>query len=379
MDETGKQPEETSRILVVDDTPANLRLLISTLKQHAYIVHPATSGQAALRFLETMRPDLILLDVRMPEMDGYELCTRLKADPRTRDIPVFFISAADQPLDRVKAFGCGGVDYIVKPFNTDEVVARIETHLALRAMQTRLLARNLELQREVEERRRLEADVRDYAQHLADFSRRLVAVEEEERRQLAATLHDMVAPNLAILKINLGIIGSHLPAEILAELDPQLADTRALLNEINASIRGVCADLRPTLLDYAGLFPALESYGQQFASRTGIAVRLSGADAAVRLSPEVESMLFRVAQEALTNCAKHAGARAVSIDLRHEAGHAVLSIVDDGAGFDPEQLGTPGKPPGLGLLTMRERAEFSGASFKLESSPGHGTRITLAI
>jgi diguanylate cyclase (GGDEF)-like protein/PAS domain S-box-containing protein len=160
------------RILVVDDTPSNLRLLINMLKQHAYVVHPATSGQAALRFLETTLPDLILLDVMMPGMDGYQVCERLKADPRTREIPVVFISAADQPLNKVKAFGAGGVDYIVKPFEAEEVLARIETHMALHKLQQDLEQRvaertaalvqaNAQLNAEITQRQRAEERLRE--------------------------------------------------------------------------------------------------------------------------------------------------------------------------------------------------------------------------
>jgi diguanylate cyclase (GGDEF)-like protein/PAS domain S-box-containing protein len=162
----------SGRILVVDDTPSNLRLLINLLKQHAYVVHPATSGQAAFRFLETTLPDLILLDVMMPGMDGYQVCERLKAEPRTRDIPVVFISAADQPLNKVRAFSSGGVDYIVKPFEAEEVLARIETHIALHRLQhdleLRVSERTAELQEsnarlnaEIDQRQRVEAALRE--------------------------------------------------------------------------------------------------------------------------------------------------------------------------------------------------------------------------
>jgi diguanylate cyclase (GGDEF)-like protein len=129
---------EKERILAVDDTPANLRLLMHMLSAHGYIVHPASSGESALRFLETTLPDIILLDVIMPDMNGYQLCETLKADERTRDIPVIFVSSADQGLDKMKAFASGGVDYIVRPLQTEEVLARIRTHLSLRNLQKRL-------------------------------------------------------------------------------------------------------------------------------------------------------------------------------------------------------------------------------------------------
>jgi PAS domain S-box-containing protein len=138
MNEGNDKRGAASRILVVDDTPANLRLLSRLLGDEGYIVHAANGASSLFMFLNTMAPDLILLDIRMPGMDGYQICTQLKEDPRTRDIPVIFISAADEALDKVKAFACGGIDYVVKPFQEEEVLARVGTHLALHALQKRL-------------------------------------------------------------------------------------------------------------------------------------------------------------------------------------------------------------------------------------------------
>ncbi|MDY7016019.1 MAG: response regulator, partial [Cyanobacteriota bacterium] len=119
-------------ILVVDDTPANLRLLVGMLTQRGYEARPAISGKLALSGARTMPPDLILLDIMMPEMDGYEVCAQLKTDERTREIPVIFISALDETVDKVRAFRVGGVDYISKPFRKEEVLARVESQLRLR-------------------------------------------------------------------------------------------------------------------------------------------------------------------------------------------------------------------------------------------------------
>ncbi len=125
-------------ILVVDDTPENLTLLAGMLKEKGHRVRPVPSGKLALKAVESEPPDLILLDITMPEMDGFEVCRRLKDDARHRDIPVIFISALTETLDKVKAFTCGGVDYITKPFQFEEVEARIETHLELRRYQKSL-------------------------------------------------------------------------------------------------------------------------------------------------------------------------------------------------------------------------------------------------
>jgi signal transduction histidine kinase len=132
-------------ILVVDDTPANLRLLVDILTKHGYKVRPVPNGKLALSAARGLPPDLILLDIMMSEMDGYEVCDRLKADEVTRDIPVIFISAINDVLDKVKAFGVGGVDYITKPFQVEEVLVRVKTHLEMSFLQKSLTTKNEEL------------------------------------------------------------------------------------------------------------------------------------------------------------------------------------------------------------------------------------------
>ncbi len=127
-----------ANILIVDDLPNNLRLLSTLLADQGYEVGKALNGQMALKSAQAAPPDLILLDINMPEMDGYEVCEHLKANDQTREIPVIFISALDDVLDKVKAFKIGGVDYITKPFQNEEVLARVQTHLNLQALQNAL-------------------------------------------------------------------------------------------------------------------------------------------------------------------------------------------------------------------------------------------------
>jgi PleD family two-component response regulator len=132
----------TGNILVVDDTPANLRLLSEILTRQGYKVRPVPNGKLALSAAQRLPPDVILLDIMMPEMNGFEVCEQLKADERTRDIPVIFISALNDVLDKVKAFSIGGVDYISKPFQVEEVLARIKTHLEMGFLQKSLQDKN---------------------------------------------------------------------------------------------------------------------------------------------------------------------------------------------------------------------------------------------
>jgi DNA-binding response OmpR family regulator len=141
-------------VLIVDDNPNNLRVLGSMLEQAGYRVRPALSGELALRSIQSSLPDLILLDIRMPDLDGYAVCRQLKDDPRTRDLPVIFISALQEVQDKLHAFRAGGLDYVVKPFEMEEVLARVSTHVALRRAQQELQQAYAEMETRVRERTR---------------------------------------------------------------------------------------------------------------------------------------------------------------------------------------------------------------------------------
>ncbi len=134
-------------ILIVDDTPENLTVLRQMLAEQNYMVRPAINGEIAIKAVNTSPPDLILLDIRMPGMDGYEVCKQLKSEEKTRRVPVIFISALYELDDKIKAFSLGGVDYITKPFQAEEVLARVKTHLTLRSLQKSLEDKNAQLQK----------------------------------------------------------------------------------------------------------------------------------------------------------------------------------------------------------------------------------------
>ncbi len=152
MNDYNLNPTKTEDILIVDDTPDNLHLLSRMLTRQGYNVRKALSGPMALMAAQTVAPDLILLDIMMPEMDGYEVCQHLKADAKTAEIPIIFLSALDDVLDKVKGFQVGGVDYITKPFQFEEVLIRVQNQLALRAAELEILVLNEELEVRVKQR-----------------------------------------------------------------------------------------------------------------------------------------------------------------------------------------------------------------------------------
>jgi len=374
--------ETGATILIIDDLAENL-LVLSELLQSQYRVLAVTSGESGLRAANRLpKPDLILLDVMMPGMDGYAVLARLRENQDTHDIPVVFLTALSAAGDEERGLQLGATDYITKPIQPTLVLARVRTQLEAKQARDWLTNQNAALETEVDRRmtelKKMEQERIDHLKRLGEASRHLVSVQEDARRRLSGELHDRTSPNLAAISINLDIIATELPQEHSTDLAERIEDTRALILDTTASIREICADLRPPLLDYAGMAAALEGYVQQFAKRTGIEVKCDCANHNIRLAPDLESMLFRITQEALTNCAKHAHATSVTVSLHHGSRPIVLTVTDNGVGFDPERLGKIGRI-GLGLLNMREMAEVAGGSYTIESSPGKGTRIAVEI
>jgi len=146
-------------ILVVDDTLDNLRLLNDLLTRAGYLVRPVPNGKMALSTAQADLPDLVLLDVMMPGMDGFEVCQQLKADEKTAEVPVIFLSALSDLMDKVKAFSAGGVDYIIKPFQAEEVLMRVHTHITIRHLQQSLEEKNAQLELEISERKRAQEEL----------------------------------------------------------------------------------------------------------------------------------------------------------------------------------------------------------------------------
>ena len=172
-EKTSNAPASKANILVVDDTHANLHFLSKLLSMQNYAVRPVPEGKLAVSSAKAAPPDLILLDIMMPDMSGYEVCEQLKAEERTRDIPIIFISVKNEVIDKVKAFSLGAVDYITKPFDIEEVLARVKTHLTLRRLQKTLEEKNQILEREILERTRTEAQLNLASSSLHDIAGQL--------------------------------------------------------------------------------------------------------------------------------------------------------------------------------------------------------------
>lgn len=227
---------------------------------------------------------------------------------------------------------------------------------------------------------RLFRAVNEKSVQLSFLSGRLVEAEEAERRQLSRELHDVVGQNLSALNINLNIIELLLPAEATKARE-RLLSSQSLLETTIGSIRNIMSDLRPPVLDQLGLTASLSWYLTQFTERTSIPVALRLDEEIPHLHPDIEIALFRITQEALANVSRHSGASEVTVALE-SAGQgtgALLSISDNGVGFNPRAVSQLGGRRRLGLIGIRERAEAVGGHVRIESTPGLGTILTVGV
>ena len=264
------QPPRPLSIMIVDDTPDYLKLLEEMLRGRGYFVRAFPRGRLALAAAANEPPDLIMLDINMPEMTGYETCERLKTDPRLSSIPVIFISALNETLDKVKAFQCGGVDYVTKPFQLEEVQARVTTHLRLRQLQVELEMHNAHL----------EETVRLRTRELADAKGRLAILDKAKSDFLTLISHELRTP------LN-GLFGLTDLVFMGCETNPEISEFKAPFEESKLRLL--------TILDDAMLLCQIEVEGTRFAPRP------------VSLPPVLEA--------ATAKAGEFAGSRKVSLEI----------------------------------------------------------------
>ncbi len=368
-------------ILIVDDTPVNLGVIVQFLQNSGFGIRIARNGESALKRVEYDKPDVILLDVLMPGIDGFETCRRLKENAATRDIPVIFMTSLTSAEDKVKGFEAGAVDYVTKPLHQEEVLMRIKTHLRLRDLTLSLQAENKQLETSSQiERNRLFEAISQQRQQLRALNRKLTEVQESERKQLARELHDEMGQALTAISINLAAIAQEIPPHNATALRERLEEAQLLTDQTLEEVRELAFNLRPAMLDDLGLAPTLRWYINRYAKRVNLKVELEVFDLTERLPAAVETALYRIFQEALTNVSKHAQASTVHLLLRRRDTDVIALIEDDGRGFDVAKVLAREFPEiGTGLLGMRERVVLLGGNFSIQSEPEQGTRISVEI
>ena len=358
---------EQGNILIVDDTPANLRLLSNMLSDHGYKVRSVINGQMALTAIHAAPPDLVLLDIRMPGMSGYEVCEALKADPATREIPVIFISALDEIQDKVKAFTVGGVDYVTKPFQFEEVLARVETHLALRSLQR-------QLQSEIVTRDKLIAELDAYAHTVAhDLKNPLTVLIGYS--ELLEKRHTQLPPEQLERNLHSISVGARRMTNIINEL-LLLASVRQM-NEVQLAplnMARIVTDVQARLEDMLIRAEAEIEVAESWPSALGY-------------GPWIEEIWINY----VSNAVKYGGVPPrIQLGATSRDGSVCFWVRDNGPGIPPEQqckLFTPferlnqarAEGHGLGLSIVQRIAEKLGGGVEMHSVMGEGSTFGFTL
>jgi signal transduction histidine kinase len=372
-------------ILIVDDTPVNLTLAVAMLKQQGLRLSVAHSGDEALQRVAFAPPDLILLDVMLPGIDGFEVCRRLKAgDGPGAAVPVIFMTALKDTADKLAGFKAGAVDYVTKPLQAEEVLARVSTHLRLAAMQAQLIAQNALLATENQERREAERVLQQYRDSLElevaartaevrELGAHRESAREDERKHIARELHDELGQSLTALRMQAALLRVRFGAEVPG-LNEQVRNMTELVDRTIGVVRNVATTLRPSVLDL-GIGSALEWLVDEFRKHSGVDCSLTLALDEGQLSEQQAIAVFRIVQESLTNVARHAGASEAAVTLGCSGRHCELRVEDDGCGFDMTGM----RPHAFGLLGIRERALSLSGQVTVSSRPGERTRIVVVL
>lgn len=371
-------------ILIVDDIPANIQLLSQVLIEHGYKVRKLISGERALKAVELQVPDLILLDIKMPGMDGYEVCRQLKASEATCAIPVIFISALDDVFDKVKGFEAGGADYIIKPFEPVEVLARVSAQLKMQRLQqqlrcanVQLAAQNVQLSQEIQERQQAEANL---------------------KMLLHAVSHDLRSPlsGMSLLLQNrLADAGSNIVIErrtvevMVQSCSRQLQLIESLTATQQFDVKSASLAMKPLSLPalvqniLIERLPILNQHRVKVKQLFAADLPLVNADA---------QQLWRVFGNLIDNAVKYNQSGFIlTVEAKKEGKMVRCTVADNGAGISPQQCARLFEPYtrgvgvtlrqglGLGLYICRQIVEAHGGEIGVDSELGKGARFWLTL
>ena len=369
-------------ILVVDDNPANLSLLTEMLAKQGYKVRIAPSGKLALHSAQANPPDLVLLDIMMPGMDGFEVCTQLKNEAHTREIPIIFLSAMADTKSKLQAFEAGGVDYVTKPFEEVEVLARVENHLRLRALQACVEEKNRDLTEEIRERRQAQAA-------LEESNQKLILSNRELQNFAYAVSHDLQEP-LRMVSSYVGLLARRYHDKLDQDAHEFIAFASGGVKRMGAMIDAV--------LEYS----RVETQGETF---RGTDMEQALAEALANLQFTIEEkaaqithtplprviadppQMTRLLQNLIGNALKFHGPETPRIRMEavRQGEQWMFSVRDNGIGIAPseqeriftvfQRLHTQEEYPGIGIgLSICKRiVTRHGGRIWVEAEPGAGS------
>ncbi len=402
-----------SSILIIDDSPDNLRVLSRTLTAHGYAVRCVTNSSMAFVSISNRPPDLILLDIRMPGMNGYEVCQTLKQNTNTQDIPVIFLSALDDVEDIVKAFQVGGIDYITKPFQAEEVLARIRNQLTIQKLRRQLFTQNGHLLQEIEDRKKIEHALFQEIQRrilieasLQDAKNAAEAANYVRSEFLAQISHELRTPLNIILGFTTVMKGESIKGEssltqehqkYLITIDENARHLLKLINNVLSITRTASSQftLSHQEFDLHYLLNAVVSLWQLKAITEGLQFEFQQAADVPQYIQADESKLRQIMMNLLDNAIRLSKSGTVTVRVRGEHTPSVstnnsLRLVIEvqssdselvfnkldaafqmfaQAGFDQELA----QELGLSLLLIRQLAQLMGGDLILSSSPEQGT------
>lgn len=339
-----------NKVLIVDDEPSALATLEAILAGEPYQLEFARNGSMALEKAEQVLPDLILLDVMMPGMNGFEVCRRLRSTPNLAEVPIIILTALDDRASRLQGIEAGADDFLTKPVDRQELRLRVRTILRLDRYRT------LSIQRE----------------NLQKMAEHIVNAQEEERKRISRELHDDLGQALIAHMLRLQNLRAEIPTQngiINTELDSLIADTSQTIGRM----RELAQNIRPAILDTLGFRTALQNYCREYSIRTGLPVTVEMDEKTPEISDVFSITLYRFLQEALTNVIKHSQANQVWVELTLDEQDIVLTVQDNGRGFSSDD---PATQKGIGLMGLRERLMLVGGSLIITSSPAKGAIIS---
>ncbi len=284
-----------SKILIVDDEPAGITTMEAILAGAGYQLESALDGISALEKAQRLLPDLILLDVMMPGMDGFEVCRRIRATPEIAEVPIIILTALDDYESRLTGLNAGADDFFSKPVDRQELTARVRTIVRLNRYRTLLNQR----------------------EQLREIAGRMVEAQELERRHISRELHDDLGQALTAHMLNLQNLKSDIPMshEILRErLEGLITDT----NDTLGKMRVMAYNLRPPILEALDLRSAIENYCREFSARAHIELTFEAEPISPETADIIMVTLYRFLQETLTNIIRHAQASKVWVELTTE-------------------------------------------------------------